>query len=184
MQLLTHKFTVEQYHQMGEINLFDPSDRLELIEGEIINMSPIGFRHAFAINYLGNWFPRQLGEKAIVSIQNPIRLNNQSEPQPDLVLLKPREDFYENQLPQAEDILLLIEVADSSLSYDRDIKIPLYAKNAINEVWLINLNQNQLEVFRYPDNNQYQKQQTLTSPQTISSLSFPELNFPLNKIFN
>ncbi len=184
MQLLTHKFTTEQFHQMGEAQIFPPSDRLELIEGEVITMSPIGFRHAFAINYLGNWFPRQLGERAIISIQNPIRLDPHSEPQPDLVILKPREDFYAHQLPQAQDVLLLIEVADSSLSYDREIKIPLYAKHRINEVWLFNLNQAQLEVYRSPQDGYYQDQTILTAPQTLTSLAFTELEITLTRILN
>jgi Uma2 family endonuclease len=184
MQLLTHKFTTEQFHQMGEAQIFPPSDRLELIEGEVITMSPIGFRHAFVINYLGNWFPRQLGERAIISIQNPIRLDPHSEPQPDLVILKPREDFYAHQLPQAQDVLLLIEVADSSLSYDREIKVPLYAKHRINEVWLFNLNQAQLEVYRSPQEGYYQDQTILIAPQTLTPLAFPELEITLTRILN
>ena len=184
MQLLTHKFTTEQFQQMGEAQIFQPSDRLELIEGEVITMSPIGFRHAFVINYLGNWLPRQLGERAIVSIQNSLRLDPHSEPQPDLVLLKPREDFYGHQLPQAQDVLLLIEVADSSLSYDREIKMPLYAKHSIDEVWLINLNQAQLEVYRSPQEGYYQDQTILTAPQTLTPLAFPELEITLTRILN
>jgi Uma2 family endonuclease len=184
MQLLTHKFTTEQFHQMGEAQIFQPSDRLELIEGEVITMSPIGFRHAFVINYLGNSLPRQLGERAIISIQNPIRLDSHSEPQPDLVLLKPCEDFYAHQLPQAQDVLLLIEVADSSLSYDREIKIPLYAKHRINEVWLVNLNQAQLEVYRSPQEGYYQDQTILIASQTLTPLAFPELEIALTRILN
>jgi Uma2 family endonuclease len=133
---------------------------------------------------LGNWFPRQLGERAIISIQNPIRLDPHSEPQPDLVILKPREDFYAHQLPQAQDVLLLIEVADSSLSYDREIKVPLYAKHRINEVWLFNLNQAQLEVYRSPQEGYYQDQTILIAPQTLTPLAFPELEITLTRILN
>jgi Uma2 family endonuclease len=185
MQLLTHKFTTEQFHQMGEAQIFPPSDRLELIEGEVITMSPIGFRHAATINRLLDQFlTLQLQKRTIISIQNSLRLAPHSEPQPDLVLLKPREDFYAHQLPQAKDVLLLIEVADSSLSYDREIKIPLYAKHRINEVWLVNLNQAQLEVYHSPQEGYYQDQTILIAPQTLTPLAFPELEITLTRILN
>jgi len=185
MQLLTHKFTTEQFHQMGEAQIFPPSDRLELIEGEVITMSPIGFRHAATINRLLDQFlTLQLQKRTIISIQNSLRLDPHSEPQPDLVLLKPREDFYGHQLPQAQDVLLLIEVADSSLNYDREIKMPLYAQHRINEVWLINLNQAQLEVYRSPQEGYYQDQTILISSQTLTPLAFPELEITLTRILN
>jgi Uma2 family endonuclease len=185
MQLLTHKFTTEQFHQMGEAQIFPPSDRLELIEGEVITMSPIGFRHAATINRLLDQFlTLQLQKRTIISIQNSLRLDPHSEPQPDLVLLKPREDFYGHQLPQAQDVLLLIEVADSSLNYDQEIKIPLYAQHRINEVWLINLNQAQLEVYRSPQEGYYQDQTILIASQTLTPLAFPELEIALTRILN
>lgn len=184
MQLLTRKFTVEQYHKMAHTQILHHQEHIELIQGEIITMSPIGFRHAFVTNYLANWFAHNLGEKVFVSTQNPISLGNRSEPQPDLALLKPVENFYADRLPTATDILLLIEVADSSLVYDREIKIPLYAQHQIPEVWLINLTQNQLECYRDPQNNHYQNQSIFTPNQSLSPLAFPELIIPLKTILN
>lgn len=184
MQLLTRKFTVEQYHQMAEKGILHCQERVELITGEIITMSPIGFRHAATINRLVNaLLPLQMAKKVIISVQNLISLGDHSEPQPDLALLKPVENFYSDRLPGAEDILLLIEVADSSLTYDREIKIPLYAQHQINEVWLINLSQNQLECYRNPLNNRYQTQTIFYANQIVSSLAFPELRLNLNTIF-
>ncbi len=184
MQLLTRKFTVEQYHKMAQEQILSHQEQIELIQGEIITMSPIGFRHAFVTNYLANWFAHTLGEKVFVSSQNPISLGNRSEPQPDLALLKPVENFYADRLPTATDILLLIEVADSSLIYDREIKVPLYAEHQIQEVWLINLTQNQLERYSDPLNNHYQNQTFFTPKQSLSPLAFPELTIPLTTILN
>jgi Uma2 family endonuclease len=184
MQVLTRKFTVDEYHKMGKSHVFHPEERLELIKGEIIKMSPIGLKHASMVNRLSNLFYRNLAEEIIISIQNSIKLNDNSEPQPDLVLAKYRDDFYANKPIEAEDIYLLIEVSDSTLKYDRETKIPLYAENKVNEVWLVNLNNNTLEVYRQPENNSYQHFQKLTSNQTISPLDFPELIINLSSIFN
>jgi len=183
MQLLTRKFTIEQYNQMGEINIFQPEERLELIKGEILKMSPIGAKHASMVTRLTNLLVYELHQKALVSVQNSIVLDDYSEPQPDLVLLKPRSDYYENKKPEPEDIYLLIEVSDSTIIYDQTIKIPLYAENKITEVWLFNLNNKTLEVYRQPENNSYQSIQKLNSKKTINSLVFPELIIKLSEIF-
>lgn len=184
MQLLTRKFTVDQYHQMAKAGILSHQERLELVEGEIVTMSPIGFRHAFVTNYLAHWFTRSLGEAVFISSQNPISLGDRSEPQPDIALLKPVENFYADRLPEAADILLLIEVADTSFTYDQSIKVPLYAKFQIPEVWLINLNQQQLEHYTNPINNTYQNKTLFYPDQIITSLAFPSLEFPLKQIFN
>jgi Uma2 family endonuclease len=183
MQLLTRKFTVEQFHQMAENGILNNQERIELIQGDLITMSPIGYRHAFVTTYLSNWFVRQLGERSLVSTQNPIQLDEKSEPQPDLVLLKPTDNFYGDRLPRASDCLLLIEVADSSLIYDQTVKIPLYAQHHIPEVWLINLNQQQLECHTNPVNNAYQQQEIFRPGQQITSLAFPDLTLSLTEIF-
>lgn len=150
MQVITRKFTVTEYHQMAKVGILTPEDKVELIQGAIIAMSPIGLKHAACVNRLNQLFYRKLGDQVIVSIQNPIQLNDYSEPQPDLVLLKPRPDFYENQIPKPVDIYLLIEVADSTVKYDQEVKLPLYAQSNISEVWIVNLNHQSLEVYRQP----------------------------------
>lgn len=182
MQLATHKFTADQYQKMGEAGIFHPEARLELIEGEILVMSPIGLKHAATVNRLATLLVPPLTERAIVSVQNSIRLNDYSEPQPDVVLLQPRTDFYENQIPQPDDVLLLIETADSSLRYDRTMKAPLYAENNIQEFWLVNLPDQILERYSQPQAKAYTEQQTLTRDQTISPLAFPDLTLNLTQI--
>lgn len=184
MQLLTRKFTVDQYQAMAKAGIIDHQEKVELIQGEIITMSPIGFRHAFVTTYLSNWFARQLGERTIVASQNPIQLANHSQPQPDIALLKPVDDFYGDRLPNAEDILLLIEVADSSLTYDQTVKVPLYAQHQIPEVWLIDLTRNCLQCYLSPGKNSYQTETQFSPNQTISPKAFPELELSLIRIFS
>jgi Uma2 family endonuclease len=179
-QLTTRKFTVAEYHKMSETGILTHEDRVELIRGEIISMSPIGTKHAATVNRLNHLFHQKLNEQVIVSVQNPIQLDNSSEPQPDLVLLKPRPDFYESQSPQFQDIYLLIEVSDSTIAYDQEVKLPLYAQSLINEVWIVNLNNSSLEVYRQPKNLHYQYQQRDVS--RISPLAFPNLTFSLDEI--
>lgn len=127
VQLLRRKFTVDQYHKMAESGILKEDDRVELIRGEIIEMSPIGTKHAACVNRLVNLLVLLLGKRVIVAPQNPVVLDNNSEPQPDVALLKPRDDFYATAHPQPQDIFLLIEVADSTILYDREEKITLYA---------------------------------------------------------
>jgi Uma2 family endonuclease len=183
MQLLTRKFTIEQYHKMADAGILTEQDRVELIRGKIIEMSPIGLKHAATVNRLNQLFYRQLGERVVVSIQNPIQLNDNSEPQPDVALLKPRADFYENKIPTPEDILLLVEVADKTLRYDRDVKLPLYAENKIIEVWLIDVNNQFLRVYRQPQETSYQNIQKFTRSQNLSPLSFSDIIIPVDEIF-
>ena len=161
MLLKTRKFTVEQYHQMTEASVFTPEERLELIRGEIIEMSPIGLKHATVVKRLNNLLTYQLHNQAIIGVQDPIQLDNFSEPQPDISVLKMRSDFYELEIPKPQDILWLIEVSDHTLKYDREVKLNLYAESKINEVWLVNVNNNTLEVYRHPQNNIYQEEQIL-----------------------
>jgi Uma2 family endonuclease len=182
MRLLTHKFTVEQYHKMADVGILSNQDRVELIAGEIIQMSPIGVKHASSVNRLNRIFNKKLGDKVLVSIQNPIQLSEISEPQPDVVLLKYQEDFYEDKIPQSEDIYLIVEVADTTIKYDRETKVPLYAKKNIIEVWLVDLNSNALEVYRQPAQGGYQTVQTLKSGETLAPVSFPEIRFSVGEI--
>lgn len=183
MQLLTRKFTVEQYHKMSEVGILTESDRVELIKGEIVEMSPIGLKHAATVNRLNQLFYRKLGDRVLVSIQNPIQLTNNSEPQPDVALLKPRADFYETQTPEIKDIFALVEVADTTIIYDRDVKIPLYAENGISEVWLIDVNNQSLTIYCQPTPEGYQTIQTLNGNQNFSLLVFPEITINVSEIF-
>jgi Uma2 family endonuclease len=149
-------FTVAQYERMGEVGILTEADRVELIEGEIVEMSPIGKRHAACVNRLTKLLVQAVGSSGIVSVQNPVRLDDYSEPQPDVAVLKPRADFYEQALPTPADVLLIIEVCDTTLEYDRQIKLPLYARAGIPEVWLVNLTDEQIETYARPLGAAYQ----------------------------
>ena len=146
-----HRLTVEEYHRIGEAGIFHEDMRIELIEGELIDMAPIGSLHVATVNDLVAQFSLAIAGVAIISVQNPILLAPSTEPQPDITLLRCRQDSYRSALPGAADILLLIEVTDSSASYDRQVKIPLYARHGIPEVWLVDLQQKRLETYRHPD---------------------------------
>lgn len=180
-QLLKRQFTTQDYHQMVVAGILSEDERVELIQGEIVKMSPIGVRHASCVNRLLKLFLQSLGDRAIVAVQNPVILNNLSEPQPDVALLKPRDDFYAAGHPQPQDILLLVEVADTTIESDRAIKIPLYASSGITEVWLVDVNEQVIEVFREPTANSYQNIQK--SPQgKIFVQAFADVIFAVEQI--
>jgi Uma2 family endonuclease len=141
---------VTEYHRMGEVGILGKSDRVELIEGELIAMSPIGSYHQGTVNQLTYSLVQAVGERAIVAVRGPVRLDDFSEPEPDFALLRPRPDFYRDAHPLASDVLLLIEVADASLNYDRAVKRTLYARHGISELWIIDLNAGEIEVCRQP----------------------------------
>jgi Uma2 family endonuclease len=155
-QLAKHLITADEYERMGEAGVFHPDDRLELVEGEIYEMSPTGSRHAACVKILSRLLHRLPGDTMIVSTQDPIRLNDFSEPQPDVALLRWRDDFYRQGHPQPSDVLLVIEVADTTVETDRAVKLPLYAAAGIPEVWLINLPDESVEVYAGPSGGAYQ----------------------------
>jgi len=184
MQLLTYKFDVKQYQQMGKTGIFHPESRVELIEGEIIVMPPNGLKHIATINRLNYFLHNAIKEKGIISIHNSIRLPDYSEPQPDIVILRPRDDFYADKFPEAEDVLLLIEVADSSLRYDQTNKLRLYAEYGILEYWIANLEREIVEIYRQPLNKAYLQQTLIDTPDNaFAPISFPEMVLTLKDIF-
>ncbi len=163
-----HLFTSSEFTRMCETGIFGEDERLELIEGEIVEMSPIGRRHAGKVRYLINLLARRLGEdEAFVDAQNPVVLGDLSEPQPDLAILRPRADLYANEHPEPEDILLLIEVADTTLAYDREVKVPIYARHGVPEVWIADLNGAAVEVNRQPTATGYARKQRLEDPKSV-----------------
>ncbi len=166
--------SVTVYHKMGEAGIFAPDERVELIEGEIIDVPPIGREHAGIVNKLTNLLAYALHGKAIVAAQNPVVLGDYSEPQPDLAVLKFREDYYTQAHPGPEDILLLVEVADTTARYDREVKVPLYARHRIPEVWLIDLNEKRLEVYSGPERGEYRHVDFYRSG-AISPRAFPDI---------
>jgi Uma2 family endonuclease len=147
--------TVTEFHRMGEVGILGERDRVELIEGELVAMSPIGSYHHGTVNQLTHALVHAVGERAIVSVQGPVRLDDLSEPEPDFALLKPRPDFYRDAHAQPADVLLLIEVADTSLNYDRSVKRMLYARHAIPEFWIVDLAAGEVAVCREPKADGY-----------------------------
>ncbi len=183
IKLNTRKFTISEYHQMAEKSILSEDDRIELIKGEIIQMSPIGSRHAACVDRVNRLFNRLFPETVIIRVQNPIFLGDDiSEPQPDLAIASYRDNFYLDGHPQPQDILLLIEIADSSLVYDREVKAPLYAAAGITELWLVNLIEQRLEIYRQPAANGYQEIKHCRKNDSISSLAFPDISLVVAEI--
>ncbi|MCW9059633.1 MAG: Uma2 family endonuclease [Gammaproteobacteria bacterium] len=181
--LQRHRLSVDEYHRMARAGILPEDSRVELINGEIIDMAPIGSRHAAAVKQLTRILNRTVGDTAIVSVQDPIHLDPHTEPQPDLALLRPREDFYKTAHPRASDVLLVIEVADHSLRYDREIKIPLYARHGISEVWLVDLQSNRISLFREGTAEGYRRESEATDLERLSPLHLPQAIFDLCELW-
>ncbi len=176
------RFTVDEYHRMAEAGVLTEDDRVELLDGEIVRMSPIGRPHSSTVARLNALLFRRFGRAATVWVQNPIILDRWSEPQPDLCLLAPRPDFYAAAHPRPRDVLLGIEVMDSSRSYDRTLKLPLYAKAELREVWLVDLKAETIDVHRRPALRGYREQRTYGRGQTIMPVAFPRVRIRVNEI--
>ncbi len=174
-QLTRYKFRVDEYQKMAEAGIFTEDDRVELLDGEIVEMTPIGKGHAGRVNRLNRMFSVLPPDRAVLSIQNPIHLSDDSEPQPDFALLAPRRDFYAAALPEANDILLVVEVADRSLWTDRTVKVPLYARAGIREMWLVNLVDRRIEIYRDPSPDGYGSVVAIGPGGTVSPLAFPDI---------
>jgi Uma2 family endonuclease len=176
-------FTVEEYRRMGEIGILSEDDRVELIEGEIVKMSPIGKRHAACVARLTQTITLMLQRAALVWTQNPVELDEYSEPQPDVVVLKPRDDFYGTAHPRPEDVLLLIEVSDTTLEYDRKIKAPLYARTGVPEVWIVNIKEERVETFANPSGGAYEMTASFSRGEEVQSRSLAALRLSVSEIF-
>ena len=164
-----HRLTVSDFHRMGEAGIFAAGDRVELIDGEVIDMSPIGALHAAIVALLTAFLCRSVGSGVIVWCQNPIRLDEASEPEPDIALLRPRADGYMSAHPGPEDVLVVIEVADTSLAYDLGVKVPLYARHGIPEAWVIDAATRQTRVFREPSAEGYRRELLVGPEETLAS---------------
>ncbi len=148
-------FTIEEYHRMAEVGILHEDDRVELIEGKIIQMAAIGSRHAACAKHLIKLLVREGGDSGVVGAQDPVLLPDKSEPEPDVTILRPREDFYAESHPAPEDVMLLIEVSDTSPEYDRDVKVPLYARAGIPEVWVVDLTGEEILAYSRPEGGAY-----------------------------
>ena len=177
-----HRLTVDEYHRMAEAGVLAPDARVELIEGELVDMASIGTRHAAAVKRLIRLLTQAVGDRAIVSVQDPLHLSSRTETQPDLTLLKPRDDFYAQAEPAGTDALLVIEVADSSSNYDRRIKAPLYARHGVPELWIVDLDAGCLRILRAPQQGEYRDVTALSAPGRIDVQAMPGISLDLSAL--
>ena len=183
LQIEKHYFTVSDYNRMGEAGILSQDARFELIEGEIIEMSPIGSPHAACVTFLSRLLNRTVGDATLASVQNPIQLDDYSEPEPDLALLRLRDDFYRHAHPMPDDVLLVIEVSDPTLRFDRQIKLPLYAKAGIAEVWIVNLPEEQIEIYSQPVVNVYQQNSVFKRGTQAQAQTLPDIKVDVDALF-
>jgi Uma2 family endonuclease len=182
--LQRHRLTVDEYHRMGQAGVFAPGARVELIEGEVIDMAPIGTRHASAVKRLNALLSASVHGRAIVAVQDPLRLSDASEPEPDLMLLSPRADFYAHAHPSAADVLLLIEVSDTTVAYDRGVKLDLYARHGVPEVWIVDLDNNLIRFFRGNDGSAYSDITASETPRATPVAALPGVTIDLSGLLS
>jgi len=183
MPVLTkHRFTTAEYYRMAETGILNPDARVELLDGEIIDMSPIGPLHGGVTKRLNRHFTRVAKGRWLVAVQDPVHLNDESEPQPDLMLLKPAADDYTARHPTARDVFLVIEVADTSLYKDRDTKLPAYARAGVSEVWIVNVLEQNIEVHREPHLGGYGSSVVLRAGEQARPLAFPDASLDVAEL--
>ena len=178
-----HRITVYDYHRMAEIGVLAPDARVELIEGEIIDMAPIGKDHQSIVDQLNRMLVLAVGDHAIVRVQGSIRLSQWSEPEPDVVLLAPRADFYRGEFALGTDTLLVIEVSDTTLRYDRDVKVPLYARHGVPETWIVDVQNDALLVYGDLRDGKYERHVTLERPARAPVTQLPGVTLDLAPLF-
>lgn len=172
-----HRWSVEEFHRMAQSGLLDETDRVELINGELVDMAPIGSRHAFYVDRLAECLGGGPSASYMVRVQNPIGLDERSEPQPDIALVK--RTNYADRHPTAADVLLIVEVSDTTLEYDRDVKLALYARHGIPEVWLIDVKAGEWVVYREPIEGRYRLMRKPAASETVAPLLVPRVGIAL-----
>lgn len=176
------RFTVDEYHRMAETGILRPDERVELIEGEIVKMAAIGSRHAACVTRLDQLLTRAVGDHALVRVQNPVRLSDLSEPEPDLAIVRPRADFYASAHPGPADTLLVVEVAETTVGFDREEKAPLYALAGIPEYWLVDLASNGVDVYRQPNPEGYREVRKYGTGEALRAMDLPDVVIPVSAI--
>ena len=173
LALTRHRVTADEYQLMGRAGVLGPECRVELIEGEVIDMAPIGTRHWAVVSRLQRLLERAVGDLAVIATQSSLRLGERSEPQPDLGLFAPRDDFYAGALPSAADTLLLIEVSDTTARYDREVKLPLYARHGVRELWIVDLDAGLLRIYQEPRGESYLRGTQAVDPGPTAITALP-----------
>jgi Uma2 family endonuclease len=174
--------TVDEYHRMGEAGILTDADRVELIEGELVAIAPIGSEHIATTNALTRLLVIAVGDRGIVSVGNPVRLTQHSEPQPDFAVLKSR-NTYRTTLPRPEDTMLAVEVSNTSLDYDRKVKLALYARSGIPELWIVNLAVNEVAVYQAPVADSYTSVARACRSDVMTIKAIPGVLIPVSEIF-
>ena len=182
VQLPLRRFTVEEYYAMAEAGILTEDDRVELIDGVIVEIAPVGSRHVGVVNGYTRALTEAVKRRAVVQVQSPIRLDDGTEPQPDIVLLQERPDLYASGHAGPQDILLVIEVADTSVGYDRNEKLPRYARAGIPEVWLTILPDRVIEAHTEPADGRYAVRRIFAPGDTISPDCFPDIALSVDEI--
>lgn len=177
-----HRLNIDDYHRLGEAGILSPDARVELIEGELIDLAPIGSRHWAAVARLDRLLHDAVGDRAIVAVQTALRLAPHSEPQPDLALVRPRVDFYASALPTAADALLVVEVADTTQRFDRQVKLPLYARHGVPELWLVDLEGGVLLRCLRPVGDSYAEIEHLTAPRRVTIDALPGIAIAIDQV--
>ena len=175
-------FTVEEYYRMADAGILTEDDRVELLDGEIVEMTPISARHASCVDRLNRLFSQRLASRAVVRVQNPVRLDDRTEPQPDICIARSLADGYARSHPRPGEIHLVIEVADTSVMQDRNVKITRYARSQVPEAWLVDLLSDRIEVYREPTKGRYAAPEILERGGSLSALGFPELVLDVGEI--
>ena len=176
------RFRAADFRKMTEVGILPEESGWEVIDGYLIDKMSIGSKHAGTVNELTQSLIILLGRGTIVAVQNPIHIDDYNEPEPDIALLKPREDFYKKSHATSEDVLLLIEISDSTIEYDREIKKTLYAEAGIVEYWLVNLQNNTIEVYSQPKNGNYRLARILESGETVEASAIENLTLKVDEI--
>lgn len=180
--VLRRRFNVDDYYRMAEAGILGADERVELLDGEVVPMSPIGRRHQACVDRLTQLFVARCQGRAVVRVQGPVRLDEYWEPEPDLSLLRPRNDFYDEGHPGPADVLLLVEVCDTSIEADRRIKLPQYARTGIAEAWLLNIEADTLEVYRQPAAGAYAERTVVRGDERVAPLAFPDLTVSVSDL--
>ncbi len=181
-EFVRYRFTVKQYHDIIDRGIFAEDEPIELIRGEIVRKMPIGNPHAATVKRINRLLPTRLPAGVLLSIQDPISVDD-SEPEPDVAILNFCDDLYASRRPTAQDVLLLIEVADSSLAYDREVKGPIYAEAGVREYWIVNLINSTVEVYRDPQSDgRYATVTTAVSGEILTPLLLSGLSVPVDEI--
>jgi len=172
--IAVRRLSVQDYHRMAESGILQPDERIELLEGQIIQMAAKGTAHRAAVTRIQRLFEKRLGDRVLICLQDPVRLDDYSEPEPDVAILVPNPLDYEDHHPTPSEVYLLIEVSDTTLKFDRETKAPAYARSGITEYWVLDVNDRKLHVYRVPSAEGYQSETILSDALTVAPLAFPD----------